>query len=463
MKRRHDRVSVFWLPIAAVILLGGSTGAGSQGTGAEPPNWPQFRGPNAGVAVDDSALPETWSATENVRWAVDVPGLGWGSPIVWGEHVFVTSVTTDETIDGPRPGFYLPGAVTDVSTAVHRWMLYDIDFATGAVRWSRELAAGPPAQPKHLKNSYASETPVTDGERVYVYFGNVGLFAFDFEGRPAWSHRIGPFKTRNGWGAAASPILHDGRLYIVNDNDEQSFLAAYEARTGVELWRVDREEGTNWSTPFVWEHEGGTEIVTAGSDRVRAYDLSGQLLWQLVGMSSITVPTPFARHGLLYVSSGYIGDALRPTYAIRPGARGDISLSVGQTASEAIAWSGRTMAPYNPSPIVYGDVLYTLFDRGFFTAHDARTGVEVYGRQRIAVDASGFSASPWAYNNRIFAMSEDGDTYVIQAGPEFRVLGKNSLGEMTLASPAIVDGSLIVRTRSKLYRIADDGAPGNDQ
>jgi outer membrane protein assembly factor BamB len=213
-------------------------------------------------------------------------------------------------------------------------------------------------------------------------------------------------------------------------------------------------EGTNWATPFVWEHDGRAEIVTSGSDKVRSYDLTGKLLWEFKGMSSISIPTPFERHGLLFISSGYVGDALRPAYAIRPGASGDITLKPGETANAFIAWSAPTLAPYNPTPLVYGDYYYTLFDRGFFTCHDARTGKEIYGRQRIAVDASGFTTSPWAYNGRIFVMSEDGDTYVIQAGPEFKVLGKNSLGEMTLATPAVSRGSLIIRTASKLYRVA---------
>jgi outer membrane protein assembly factor BamB len=199
--------------------------------------------------------------------------------------------------------------------------------------------------------------------------------------------------------------------------------------------------------------------VTSGSDRVRSYGLDGQLLWELRGMSSITIPTPFAAHGLAFISSGYVGDASRPTYAIRPGGAGDLTPAAGETSGAFVAWSAPAIAPYNPSPIVVGDYLYTLLDRGFFTCHDARTGREVYGRQRIATDAAAFTASPWAYNGRIFALSEDGDTYVIQAGPEFRVVGKNPLGEMALASPAVSGGSLIVRTRSRLYRLARPGAP----
>jgi outer membrane protein assembly factor BamB len=248
-------------------------------------------------------------------------------------------------------------------------------------------------------------------------------------------------------------VLHQGRIYIVNDNDDQSFLAAYDAKTGSEVWRAERQEGTNWATPFVWQNELRTEIVTSGSDRVRSYDQSGKVLWELSGMSTISIPTPFERFGLLYLSSGYIADALRPVYAIRPGASGDMSLKPGETSNSHIVWSSPTAAPYNPTPIVYGDSYYTLFDRGFFTSHDARTGKEIYARQRITGEASGFTSSPWAYNGKVFAMSEEGDTYVIQAGSEFKVLGRNSLNEMTLATPAVARGSLFVRTASRLYRI----------
>ena len=413
--------------------------------------WPHFRGTMAGVGEDHPDLPESWSTTENVRWVVDVPGIGWSSPVVWGDHLFLTTVVNTENQEAPRPGFYLGDWAA--SDAPHRWVVYDIDVESGDVRWAREVSSDPPGRAKHLKNSYASETPVTDGERVYAYFGNKGLFALDFEGNVVWSREIGPFETRNNWGTGASPVLHDGRIYIVNDNDGQSFLAAFDARSGDELWRVDRDEGTNWATPFVWENDLRTEIVTPGSDRVRSYDLSGNLLWEFTGMSTISIPTPFERFGLLYISSGYVADPFRPAYAIRPGASGDITLAEGETSSEHIAWSLGTGAPYNPTPIVYGDAYYTLFDRGFFTSHDARTGAEIYGRQRVASDASGFTASPWAYNGKIFAMSEDGDTYVIQSGPSFEVVGRNSLDEMTLATPAVSRGSLFVRTASKLYRI----------
>jgi len=382
-----------------------------------------------------------------------VAGLGWSSPVVWGDHVFLTSVVSSVQQEAPKPGYYLGD--WPASTAPHKWMIYDFDYRTGKLRWERQVSAVPPALPKHLKNSYASETPVTDGERIYAYFAGVGLFAFDFDGKPVWSIPLAPNKTRNNWGTGGSPAVYKGRVYLVSDNDAQSFIAAFDAKTGKQMWRVDRQEGTNWSTPYVWENAQRTEIVTTGSDLVRAYDLEGKQLWQLKGMSSITIPTPFTSHGMLFLSSGYIPEPLRPTYAIRPGASGDISLAPNETSNAYIAWSSPAIAPYNPSPVVAGDTLYTLLDRGFFTAHDARTGRELYGRQRITAEASGFTSSPWAYNGKVFVLSEDGDTFVIQAGPEFKVVGKNSLGEMTLATPAIARGSLFIRTASKLYRFTN--------
>ena len=413
--------------------------------------WPQFRGPAAGVA-EDAALPDTWTTTANVAWKLDIPGRGWSSPVVAGDRIFLTSVIAAQPEEPPKKGLYFGGNREAPPPDDHRWMVYCVDWKTGKLLWEREVHRGK-APARHLKNSYASETPVTDGERVYAYFGSVGVFCFDRDGKPLWSQPLGPFRMRYGWGAASSPVLHQGRLYIVNDNEDQSFLEALDAKTGKQIWRVARDEGSNWATPFIWESGKRTEIVTAGTNRVRAYDLDGKLLWEMGGMSSIAIPTPFAKFGLLYVTSGYVGDQVRPIYAVRPGATGDITLKGDQTTNEFVAWYQRQGGPYNPSPLVYGDYYYTLMDFGFLTCRDARTGTEVYGKQRIHAEGAAFTASPWAYNGKIFALSEDGDTYVIQAGPEFKVLGKNSLDEMCLATPAVYRSSLIVRTASKLYRI----------
>ena len=422
-------------------------------TAAVDDRWPQFRGPGALGVSDEPGLPETWSTTQNVDWVTPVEGLGWSSPIVWDDTVFLTSVVSAGDVEAPRGGLYL-GGERRVPSDEHRWVVYGIDVETGAVKWEREVHRGVPATSHHLKNTYGSETPVTDGEHVYAYFGNVGLFCLSLNGHLLWSVPFDPVDTRAGWGTAASPALDGERVYIVNDNNDQSYLVAISKETGAEQWRVNRDEGTNWSTPYIWENSLRTEIVTTGTGKVRSYDQAGNLLWELTGMSSIVAPTPFAQFGLLYLSSGYIGDQRRPVFAIRPGASGDISVSGNGPASESVAWFQPQSGSYNTSPVIYGDYYYTLLDRGYFTCHDARTGAEVYGRQRIRVGAA-FTSSPWAYNGKIFALSEDGDTYVIKAGPEFEVLATNSLQEFTMATPAIAHGSLFIRTASKLYRISE--------
>ena len=437
----------------------------SVSTGAAQDNWPQFRGETAGVVADNPALPVSWGPDENVAWRIDMPGRGWSSPIVWGDHVFVltsTAVTGPEVPIQPIENYRarsLGGAMTATyiteQTEPLQWVLYDIDFDTGEVRWERTLHEAVPSLPTHQKSTFASETPVTDGERVYTYMADIGLFAVDFDGNLVWSVEFG-WLPRREWGAASSPVLHDGRLYVVNDNDEQSYVAAFDAATGEELWRTDREEGSNWSTPFVWQNDVRTELVTTGREGVRSYGLDGELLWQLTGMSTLVIPTPFSDHGLLYINSGYVADENRPVYAIRPGATGDITLPEGSNSNDYIVWSHPQLGSYNPSSLVYGDYHYTLLDRGIMMAYNARTGEELYQRKRITAGTL-FTASPWAYNGKIFVLSEDGDTFVVQAGAEFSVLGRNSLDEMTLSTPAVARDSLIIRTATKLYRISDTG------
>ena len=421
-------------------------------------NWPQFRGSSDGIA-EDKALPDTWgatpSSTENVVWTVEIPGRGWSSPVVWGDKIFVTSVIKEGDSEMPKKGLYLGGNREKPSDKTHRWMVYCIDWNNGKIVWERLAHEAVPEQPAHLKNTYASETPVTDGQRLYVYFGNIGLFCYDLDGNKLWSQKWGSFKIRNNWGTAASPVLYQDRLYVVNDNEEQSFLVALDKTTGKQIWRAERDEKSNWATPYIWQNEHRTELVTSGRGKVRSYDLDGRLLWELGGMSSIVIPTPLANHGLLYICSGYVGDRKRPLYAIRPGAVGDITLKNGENSNKYVAWCQTEAGPYNPSPLVCGDYLYVLYDRGFLSCYDARTGNEVYGRQRIAPDATAFTSSPWANNGRIFCLSEDGDTFVIEAGPTFKALGRNKLNEMCMATPAALRGSLIIRTISRLYRIQD--------
>lgn len=427
--------------------------------GADPTsaNWPQFRGPLSLGTSEAKGLPEKWSTTENVAWKTPIPGRGWSSPIVWGDRVYLTTAISAGEEESPTKGLYFGGDRPKPSQNIHRWVVYCLDLASGKILWEKEVHRGAPEGPRHIKNSYASETPVTDGERVYAYFGNLGLFCLDKDGNQLWSQKWGAFKTRLAWGTAASPVLYKDRIYIVNDNDQESFLLALDKKTGKQIWRVERDEKSNWATPYIWENELRTEIVTPGTGKVRSYDLDGKLLWEMKGMSSIVIATPFSKFGLLYISSGYVLDRTRPIYAIRPGASGDISLMDTETSNASIAWCQRRAAPYNPSPLIYGDHIYVLYDRGFFGCYDARTGKEIYEQTRMGPGGTAFTSSPWAYNGKIFCLSEDGDTLVIEASQQYKVLGRNKLDEMCMATPALVGDRLLIRTLSALYCIRNGG------
>ena len=287
-----------------------------------------------------------------------------------------------------------------------------------------------------------------------MLFGDVGLYAYDLDGKPLWSHDIEPKRTMMNYGAAASPVVHDGQVLLLYDNMQQSYLASFDAKTGKQLWRTERAEGSTWASPFIWKNPLRTEIVTCGKKKNRAYDLKGKLLWEFDGrMSNLVIPSPFAADGLLYITSGYIGDQRRPVYAIKPGATGDITLKDGEKSNGHIAWYQPKAGPYNPSPLVYGGRYYTLLDRGFLTCNDAKSGQEIYGRQRLG---GSYTASPWAYNGKVFCLDEDGNTRVIQAGSKFEVLRTNDLDELCLSTPAVSQGHLLVRTASKLYCFTKD-------
>ena len=348
-RARHQgtRVEFGMLFVAIVALaIGGRLAADG---------WPQFRGYQSGVVADDPTLPDTWGPDENVAWKIPVPGRGWSSPIVWDDHVFITTVLSDEP--PPVPGLdiieegqqasYRGGMRQPLSPSPHRWMLYDISLETGAVRWSRELRDSAPLAAKHPKNSYASETPVTDGRHVYVYNGDVGLFAVDFDGNVVWEERVMKPDTlpaedpaaasgRIDFGTGASPALHEDRIYVVDDHERvEWFLAAYRSSDGEELWRVggakQQRSGIGWASPVVWENSLRTEIIIIASGAVRAYDRDGVPLWELNGLGTNSTPTPVIADDMLYVGSGYPADAERPVWAIRPGATGDISLEEGET------------------------------------------------------------------------------------------------------------------------------------
>ncbi|MEZ6143229.1 MAG: PQQ-binding-like beta-propeller repeat protein [Zavarzinella sp.] len=430
-----------WLTLIAAALP----------TTVQATDWPQFRGPGGtGVITDSVVPPSTWTEKENIAWRFEVPGHGWSCPIVVGNNVFVTSCVTDAKVAAPKTGYYAP-LDTKTHDGEHRWTLFCLDATTGKVLWEQVAHKGKPKHPIHVKASYASETPVSDGERVYAYFGNVGIFCYDLKGQMLWTRTWDVVPTQLNWGTGASPVLHEDQIIIVNDNEKASFIVSLDKRTGKVLWKTDRNEKSNWATPFIWKHAKRTEIVTCGKGKVRSYDLDGKLLWEFGGMSSICVPSPVVAGDLLIISSGYEFGRPRPVFAVKPGATGDITLKKGETNNEFIVWYKEPAGAYHPTPLVLGDYLYVLYSTGFISCFEAQTGKTVYERERLG---GSFTASPWSYQGKVFCLGEDGTTYVVKAGKEFELVGKNVLNEVSLATPAIANGRLFLRTREALYCIS---------
>ncbi len=436
------RILTIWFVLSAVAC----------GAADETMNWPQFRGAYSDGLAQGNTLPDTWSTTENVVWKTDIPGWGWSSPVIWGNKIFVTSAVSERDREKLVVGGYPGGRVKP--TDVHRWMTYCLDFETGKIVWEREAHKGVPPEERHPKNSYANATPITDGKRVYAYIENTGMFCYDFDGNVLWEQKWESFPMRGGWGPGASPVLHEDRIYVVNDNEKASFMVALDKTTGKEIWRVERQERSNWSTPYVWVNEHRTEIVTIGTNKVRSYDLDGKMLWELAGTSGLVSLTPVAKNGLLYVGAGY---HYGPLYAIRPGASGDITLPLDETSNKWIAWSQPRGSSIHPCYLISGDRLFVLFDAGLLTCSNASTGETIFPRQRLNTGGGRFYASPWAYNGKIFLLNEDGTTWVVEDGAEFKVIRKNRLhdNDYAWATPAIARGSLFIRTYTGLYRLQD--------
>jgi outer membrane protein assembly factor BamB len=417
-------------------------------------NWPGWRGPGSLGVSTEKGIPVQWDMSKNVQWKVEVPGLGHSSPIVWGDRIFVTTaVSSDPREDNWQKGFFSGERKPD--EAEISWQVLCFDRETGKLLWQKTAVRRKPLNARHTKNSYASQTPVTDGTYVYVFFGDQGMYCYDFQGNVIWSRELGSFTMRRGWGAASSPVLYQDLVIQTCDQETgESFVIALDKKSGKTVWKTDRDELSSWSTPYLYLQGARPELIVNATRGIRSYDpRSGKLLWECRGpATSITVPTPTFSNGLIIVSSGFIAEQVRPITAFRPGASGDLTLKEGETKSDAIVWRQMAAAPYIPSPTAYGDYVYVLLDQGFIACYEAKTGREVYARRRIDVGAN-FSASPVALDGKLYCASEDGDVFVIKAGPEYELLAKNSMGESIMASPALSGGKMFIRALKHLYCI----------
>ncbi len=395
-------------------------------------------------------------------WSTPVAGLAHASPVVWGDSVFVATAVRDGGEASLKVGLYGDIGAADDEGA-QRYLLLRLDKGTGKVVWERTVYEGKPRQKRHTKATHANSTPATDGKRVVALFGSEGLHCYDFDGKLVWKKDLGVlqaafFKVPEAqWGFGSSPVIDDGVVYVQADVLPAGFLAAFSLADGRELWRTLREDVPTWSTPTVHDLGARKIVLVNGWKHAGAYDAkTGKEIWKLRGQGDIPVPTPFVVDGLVFLSQAHGPGS--PVYVVKADATGDVTLAGDARSNDSVVWSLDRGGSYIPTPIVYDRVLYVGRDNGVLTAYRARTGEQLY-QQRLGGGTGGFSASLVAADGKVYVTSEDGDVYVLKAGETYELLATNSLGEVAMATPAIADGTIFFRTRSRLVAIRDKTTP----
>jgi len=446
------------IPKRRIALTTGARPASRPDSNTPKGSWPSFRGTQASGMAEGQNLPDRWNGKsgENILWRTPIPGLAHSSPVVWGNRIFVTSAVSNDPKATFRPGLYGDGDASK-DRSRHRWMVYALDKHSGKIIWERVAHEGEPIDKRHIKSTYANSTPATDGRIVVAWFGSQGVHAYDVKGRFLWKVDLGRIDfgaydiPTFEWGSASSPIIWNGLVILQCDTQTDSFILALDASTGKTVWKTDRDELPSWGTPTVAMTSAGPELVANASNYIRGYDpRTGKELWRLGRSSKITAPTPIFAEGVFVVVSGRGPE--RPVFVVRPNSRGDLTLPEGKTNSEAIVWSRTGRGSYMPTPLIYNGILYVLANNGLFDAYNLQTGEEIY-RQRLPLIGSGFSASPVAADGKIYLANEDGEVLVIAAGQKFSHLATNSMGELLMATPALSDGVMYVRSSTSLFAI----------
>ena len=411
-------------------------------------NWPGWRGPLSNGVSEEKNLPTEWTPESHIQWKTELPGRGNSSPVVWGDRIFLTAEMEGETVAGITPPAHTlrgkPFRHPDSTAAdkIHKLLVMALDRKTGAMLWQKTAYDGLVYDEHHKKGTHAAPTAVTDGQLVYFYFGAGGLYAYDFDGNQVWTMNPGKLGTI-GLGAGTSPVVDAERVYLQCDMEEGegSFITALDKKTGKALWRQDRKEKMSWATPVLMKAENGAaELLTSGLDAVIAYEpATGEVLWTSPGVGGNAVPSMVYTQGIAVFTAGYPD---KHTLAVKPGGSGEVKPM----------WEYNKGSGYVPSPIAYGDFVYLITDKGILTCLDVKTGEVKYNNGRVPVPAT-FSASPIAFEGKLLLTSEDGETFVVKAGPVYEVLGKNSVGEAVFASPAVAQGTIFIRGAKHLFAI----------
>ena len=443
------------LSVLTFVVLLAQLSAQAPRSAASAAWWPHWRGP-ALTGVASGNAPVEWSDTSNIAWKVEIPGRGHSSPVIWGDRIFLTTAIptgrrSEPAATGGRGSGRgrFGGDGGSGASEEHRFDVIALDRATGRVLWQKTALTATPHEGYHqMYGSFASYSPTTDGQRVYVSFGSRGLFAFDMNGAPVWQKDYGlKMRMFNGFGEGVEPVLDEGHLLVLYDHEDEGLLAMLDAPTGREIWRTARTDGTNWAAPVVVTHGGRKQIVVDSARKVRGYDYeTGKQIWEVAGLGQNTIPRPVQYQDLVLSMSGFRNPALM---AIRLGRQGDLA------GTDAIAWSMNRGLSYTASPVLLDGKLYFITDTGLVTCVDAATGQPVYQQVRLPKGYS-IKASPLAINGRLYFSTEDEDVVVAKAGPTLDILATNTLKDQSfIASPAVADGDLFLRSRTHLFRISD--------
>jgi len=430
-----------------------------------PSTWPAWRGTTGTGVAAGAKPPTTWNDTQNIKWKTKVPGLGHSTPIVWKDRIYLlTAIETNEgnpatrqaatpepeaaTSKGGRRGGKGGGPGSGPQpTKVHEFTVVALDRGTGKVVWQKVARREVPHEGRHQTNSFASSSPITDGEHLYVPFGSRGFYCYDLQGNLKWDKDFGDMRTKLSFGEGASPALAGDLLIIHWDHESGSFITALNKRTGAEVWRTERDEATSWSTPLIVEHEGRTQAIVPASKATRSYDAkTGELLWEASGLGANVIPTAVTGHGLVFVTSGYTRPAIQ---AIKLSSRGDVS------ETNNIVWSVRQNGPYVASPVLSNERLYVTRERrGQLSCLNARTGEFLFQDKELP-GIRDIYASPLLANGHLYIAGRDGTVVIVKDAPTFEVVATNKLGEGIDASPVAVDKQLFLRGHEHLYCISE--------
>ena len=411
--------------------------------------WPQWRGPyGSGVAASGSP-PVQWSETQNIRWKKEIPGLGLATPVIWENRLYLlTAVATEEMVDqAPKADGRRSWMKPIVPDRVYLYQILALDRSSGEIVWQDTAIRKVPHETTHGDASWASNSPVTDGEVLIASFGSAGILGYDLQGKRLWKVDLGDMRTRNGFGEGSSPAIHGERVIVNWDHEDQSFIVALNKKSGEEIWRTQRDEPTSWSTPVVVEHGGRTQVIVSATNRVRGYDFqSGQEIWSCGGMTLNTIPSPIVRDGVVYVASGFRGSAVMAIDLDK--AKGDV------TGTDAVLWHHDRDTPYVPSILLYNDSLYFIkSNNAILSVFDVRSGKAQYGPTRLE-GINGIYASPVAADGKVYIVGRRGNMMVLEHGNQFKVLATNTLEDRFDASPAIVGDTLYLRGHKHLYSIS---------